>query len=102
MTTPSAIAHQQHESSGKAASHRETILSYVRTFPGHTSAEIAAAIRMERHEVSRRLPELEKSGDVIRGPERVCSTNGTRMATWSQVQRTYNVAAPPDGQRSFF
>jgi len=79
MTT-SQQARAAHEPT--AQSHRETILSYVRTFPGHTAAEIAQATRIERHEVSRRLPELEKAGDVTRGSERPCETNGHKMATW--------------------
>jgi DNA-binding MarR family transcriptional regulator len=68
--TPSLQARTAHEQSGRAESHRATIASYVRTFPGHTSAEIAQAVLLERHEVSRRLPELEKAGEIQRGPER--------------------------------
>ena len=78
-------AAEQHAT--KAESHRQIIAAYVRTFSGHTSAEVAVATRLERHEVSRRLADLEKSGDVRKGPERPCETNGHKMVTWLPAVR---------------
>lgn len=94
-------AAQQHESSGKAASHRETILSYVRTFPGKTSAEIAFAVRMERHEAARRLPELREVGLVVNGEARKCTVSGTQQMTWLPAVRR-NTPAPATKQQTLW
>ena len=89
---------------GIAQSHRETILSYVRTFcmaNGKTSAEISVAVGLERHEAARRLADLLKSGDVRQGPSRKCSTNGNSMMTWLPALRGAQTKQASETQRSF-
>ena len=98
MTT-SQQARANHESSGQAQSNRERILSYVRTFPGQTSAEIAQAVLLERHEAARRLADLLNFGDVQQGTKRACRTNGNAMLTWLPTHRQ---PAPPQTQTTFF
>lgn len=86
----STLAHDRHEATGKAQSHREAILSYLRTFcyaVGQTSGEIAAALRMERHEAARRLPELRTSGDAVNGEPRKCRVQGSQQMTWLWCRR---------------
>ena len=81
----STIARDQHEACGKAQTHRELILSYLRTFcyaEGKTSGEIAAALKLERHESARRLPELRSSGEAFNGPARKCRVMGSQQMTW--------------------
>ena len=85
MNETSKLAHEGHAAA--AASNRETILSYVRTFPGRTAAEIAAAVRIDRVEVGRRMSEIERAGDIVRGPSRTCSVNHTAMMVWNPVVR---------------
>lgn len=70
------------EKSGKAETHRKIILKCVREYEGRTSAEIAWILDMDRHAVARRLPELEKSGQVRKGETRKSFTNGSMMVTW--------------------
>ncbi|MFW5829721.1 MAG: MarR family transcriptional regulator [Planctomycetota bacterium] len=70
------------EASGRAGTHRALCLSAVRAQPGLTAAEIANAVGLERHEPSRRLPELRERGLVRNGPERQCRIQGTRSITW--------------------
>ena len=83
----SSAAAIQHEGSGKAASNRELVLSYVRTFPGKTSSELAILTGLERHEAARRLADLKHIGEVYQGDRRACSTNGNFMMTWLPAVR---------------
>jgi len=76
------------EESGRAGSHRKACYEYVLKNPGKTAGEIAAAIGLERHVPSRRLPELRAAGLVENGPARFCTVQKTRAMTWvvPQVQ----------------
>jgi hypothetical protein len=74
-------AHQV-ERSGKADSHRALCLKAVKAAPGSTSAEIAAATGLERHEAARRLPELRLRGLVRNGDQRECGETGNQSMTW--------------------
>ena len=70
------------EVNGHADTHRDLCLAAVRRRPGQTGAEIAVAACLERHEASRRLPELRGVGLVRNGDSRVCVVCGTRQMTW--------------------
>jgi predicted HTH transcriptional regulator len=56
----------RHHLSGKAESHRKLILEYMRDKAPMTSKQIALEMGMDRHEVARRLPEMERKGQVMR------------------------------------
>lgn len=75
------------ESSGRAGSDRARLLEAVRHHPGHTAGELAMldSVRMERSEVSKRLPELRKMGLVKNGEARECFARKSRMLTWWPV-----------------
>lgn len=72
---------------GKAESDREKLLAAVRAKPGRTSAEIAVEAGLDRHAAARRLPELETSGEVVKGPVKVCSARGTKAVSWLPVSQ---------------
>lgn len=66
-----------------AAGQSEKILDALRRRPGATAVEIAAAIpELDRYQVSRRLPVIERDGAIRRGRPRVCREHGTEMLTW--------------------
>lgn len=73
------------ERSGAARAHRTRCLNAVRTHPGHTGAEIAVLVGLERHEPSRRLPELRDAGLIENRETRLCLVQGTRSMTWYPV-----------------
>lgn len=70
------------ERKGNAATQRTLCLAEVRRMPGQTAAEIAAALGLERHVPSRRLPELREAGLVRNGDARRCDVQGTMALTW--------------------
>lgn len=74
------------DATGTAAKHAAACLAEVRRLPGQTAAEIAKAIGLERHEPSRRLPELRTAGQVRNGTSRVCTVVGHRSMTWWPVE----------------
>lgn len=74
------------DGTGAATAHREACLAEVRRLPGQTAAEIAKAIGLERHEPSRRLPELRTAGRVRNGTSRICAVVGHRSMTWWPVE----------------
>ena len=95
-------AAQQHEASGKAESHRRVIYAYILIAPGSTSAEIAAAIGIERHAAARRCPEIEQAGLIVKGPSRKCRVNGTQAVTWLIAPRKGESICEPTNQRKLF
>ena len=74
---------------GAASAHRDKCLAEVRRHPGSTAAEVAFAVGLERHEPSRRLPELRQAGLVVNGASRKCRVMGKASLTW------FSVAAVP-------
>lgn len=90
----SHIAAETYESKGNAASDRESILRVIRTVTkrdasgntlhGLTAGEIADYLGdgWDNVRVSRRTSELNRSGDIIRGPGRECTIKHTSMSTW--------------------
>lgn len=79
--TSHEAAHEA-EASGRANAHRQICHDEVLKHPGQTAAEIAAAIGLERHAPSRRLPELRDAGLVENGPARICEVTGRMSLTW--------------------
>lgn len=73
------------ERSGAAAAHRAICLEAVRRHPGQTGAEIAVAVGLERHEPSRRLPELREAGLIENREVRHCTVRGRRSMTWYPI-----------------
>lgn len=65
-----------------AAAHREKCLSYVFLDPGHTAAEIAKAIGIDRYAASRRLPELRDTNRIENRMKRICKILGSWCITW--------------------
>ena len=62
----SHVAAEQVESSGVADRQRDQCLVAVRNWPGRTSKELARLSGLERHMLGRRLPELERRGEIRR------------------------------------
>lgn len=78
-------AASRHNRSGKSKANCEIVLALVRAWPGMTSVELHGTqvdSCLERHEVSRRLSDLERKGLVRKGPEKVCEVKRTKMVTW--------------------
>ena len=70
------------EASGRADAQRAKCLQAVRDFPGRTAVELAAVTKSDRYMFSRRLPELAASGQIHKGPPRLCQVHNTAMLTW--------------------
>lgn len=80
----------KHNRSGNSAKHCIIVLRLVRLSPGLTAVELHASqdvSDLERHEISRRLSDLERAGQVQKGPERKCEIRGTSMVTWYSVEQ---------------
>jgi len=67
---------------GTRQSHCALIHNYLSVNPGKTSAEIAAAVGLDRVEAARRLPDLEKAGNAVKGEMRVCTVCFSKCVTW--------------------
>lgn len=78
----SHLAAELMDATGTAANNRAKCLAILRWRPGATAAEIATFTGLERHEPSRRLPELRKAGLVRNGEARICVATGNRSLTW--------------------
>ncbi len=62
----SHAAAAQHVASGAHASQKQQVLAALRSWPGSTSKELAARAGLGRFVAARRLPDLEKAGEVRR------------------------------------
>lgn len=62
--------------SGARLTQAELVLSIVRAHPGRTSKELALFCKLDRHQIARRLPDLQESGLVFS-----MSRNGNEL-TW--------------------
>ncbi len=86
----SAEAEAHHTASGRREYHAQQFLDLVREFPGSTAVELARLSHLpadtQRHEASRRLPELRDRGLVRDGVARICNEAGTRQMTWWPVE----------------
>jgi len=71
------------EKSGRAQTQRSRILAVLSRLRRSTAGEIASRLDgIDRHTVSKRLPELERRGSVKRMDPRKCTAHGTEMTTW--------------------
>jgi hypothetical protein len=71
------------EGNGSAVENRRKLLAAVKHFPHQTAAEYSALTGIDRHEVSRRLPELRPLF-IINDPEpKRCTIKHTMAMTWS-------------------
>lgn len=69
--------------SGAAANQMRELLTWLRgQTESFTSLEIARLSGMDRYNVARRLPSLEKAGCVERGRIRPCSITGRPSIEW--------------------
>jgi hypothetical protein len=68
--------------SGGAGAPGDRCLASVMESPGKTAAEIAAAAGLDRHVVSRRLPDLRRASRVLNGQPRACAVTGRLSLTW--------------------
>jgi hypothetical protein len=80
----SHLAAEEHTASGRRQRNMDAVLALVKAHPGSTSVELCASGGgvLERHEVSRRLSDLERLVRIARGPHRVCRVNKREMLTW--------------------
>lgn len=67
--------------SGKRQKHIDLVVSAVARYPGCGSAQLAAIIGMDRHEVARRLPDALKQGRVHQG-DRVVYEGRKHVSWW--------------------
>ena len=79
----SRIASDRVTRSGTRQTQANAVLDAVRRFPGSTAVELSKAAGIERYAVSRRLPELERNGFIVRGPARMCAIRHAMMVTWT-------------------
>lgn len=78
----SYMAGEDMHASGAAYAQAVQVLDLVFAHPGSTSRELAAIGGLDRYVPARRLPELERSGEVRRGEIRKCRIGGRASATW--------------------
>lgn len=74
------------------------VLVAVKMWPDKTSLELAGNIEwaagrgrwtgpvLDRHDIARRLPELERAGLVRRGAARKCQRSGNKALTWEPIK----------------
>jgi hypothetical protein len=70
------------EASGGDGAPGDRCLASVMKSPGKTAAELAAAAGLDRHVVSRRLPDLRRASRVLNGQPRACAVTGRLSLTW--------------------
>ena len=61
---------------------QKIVLAAVTDHPGCTSMELSVVCGLDRYQVARRLPELERVRLVRKGPIRVCQVGGRKAVTW--------------------
>lgn len=66
--------------SGALAGQQLAVLAAVKRWPGLTSLELAARLKLDRYQVARRLPEIEVALKIRRGE--VKTINQRRHLTW--------------------
>jgi hypothetical protein len=68
--------------SGSRLRQQRIALLVVRDYPGNTSREPAGYCMLDRYQLAQRLPELEESHLVRKGPTRECSVGKRIAVTW--------------------
>lgn len=66
--------------SGALAAQQKAVLEAVKQWPGLTSLELAARLKLDRYQVARRLPEIETAGRIRRGE--IKTINHRKHLTW--------------------
>jgi hypothetical protein len=88
FTDPSTSFHaaERHRKSGRRSEGMRVALCIVLREPGLTYREVAARapheLGQEGVEAQRRLDDLVKAGELMRGPKRKCRITGNRCQTW--------------------
>jgi hypothetical protein len=72
---------------GLGSRKRLAVYHALRRYQGTTSAELAKAAGLDRYDVARRLPELERAGWIVRGRRRRCAVTGCDCVTWYVTRR---------------
>jgi hypothetical protein len=72
--------------SGRLTKQQGAVLDAVQKYPGSTAVELSRWAGLDRHAVSRRLPEIQPV-HVRRGAPRECTINGRPQSTWYPVRR---------------
>jgi predicted transcriptional regulator len=67
---------------GVGSRKRLAVYHALRSNQGATSAELARTMDVDRHDVARRLPELERAGWIVRGRRRRCTVCAVECVTW--------------------
>lgn len=78
----SHLAAAEVENNGTASAHRSIIVDYLKQHPGKTNAEIAEGSGLDYARVHKRMSELEREGQIIRGAQRKCSVHQRLMIAW--------------------
>jgi hypothetical protein len=79
----SHLAAAEMRSSGRLDSQKREILAWLRAHgTAVTSMELAHAASIDRYIVARRLPDLERDRQVMRGAMRECEVSGRLAITW--------------------
>lgn len=78
----SHIAARSMVASGALSDQQRISVALVRAYPNHTSDELAALGTLDRYQLARRLPEVERLGFVERGAIRKSNTTGRPSCTW--------------------
>ena len=80
----SRIAEERITVTGIRGKQSRQVYDLVVKHPGSTSRELAAfsSGELDRWQVARRLPDLQTSGMVRKGPVRKCKIDGTKAVTW--------------------
>jgi hypothetical protein len=85
-------AAERMNASGATGRNAAVVLALVCRHPGSTSVELFEAqgfgSDLDRHEISRRLADLERAGRVHKGPVRDCRVKLTPMVTWHATEAT--------------
>lgn len=69
--------------SGKREGQLLAVIALVRQYPGKTSLELArCGHTLDRYQLARRLPELEKAGKVRKGSPKKCGVSEQQAHTW--------------------
>ena len=78
----SHLAEQHIKDTGKLEKWKRQVKMSVDAFPGLTARELADRAEIPYETVHKRLPELEKDGEVQRAGQKRCSITGRICNTW--------------------
>ena len=87
MTTPSALALDYMEQSGKKRTHTDIVAKAVAEYPGRTASELRYVTGLDAVEVRRRLVNCEQEGLCEKGPKKRPSGGGMVEYSWWPVAR---------------